>query len=110
MAAATAAAPILSALLSARAAGLSVVPIDHRTKKPLNRMLPRDEEGKPVWEPFQREIADEATVERWAEGGTKAFAVVGGAVSGGLLVLDFDVERFYWAWVGEVGDLADGLP
>ena len=33
-----------------------------------------------------------------------------GPVSGGLLVLDFDVAGFYDEWLAEVGELAEGLP
>ena len=36
--------------------------------------------------------------------------MIGGQISGGLLVLDFDEVRFYLAWVELVGDLAGGLP
>ena len=39
-----------------------------------------------------------------------SYAVIGGAISGGLLIIDFDVARFYDAWKIAVGTLADGLP
>ena len=35
---------------------------------------------------------------------------MGGKVSGGLLIIDFDEARFYDAWREQVGSLADGLP
>ncbi len=96
--------------LAIRAGGVSILPIDHRTKRPLARLLPRDDKGKPVWEPYQRQIVDEAVAAGWFAAGARSFAVVGGAISGGLLILDFDVERFYHAWTSAVGDLAKGLP
>lgn len=108
--------PIFDAALALVRAGLSIVPIDHHTKRPLCRLLPRDAEGKPVWAPFQKRIADPMEVSAWFTNGlTKSYAVVAGTVSGGaqgngLLVLDFDVARFYEAWALAVGDLAAGLP
>ena len=38
------------------------------------------------------------------------FAAVGGAVSGGLTVLDFDVAGFYERWAAKAGELAKELP
>ena len=96
--------------LAIRASAVSILPIDHRTKRPLNRLLPIDDQGKAVWEPFQRQIVDEAVATGWFDAGAKSFAVVGGAISGGLLIFDFDVERFYHAWKAAIGDMADDLP
>jgi len=90
--------------------GMSIIPIDHTSKRPAADLLPRNDEGKPTWKPYQTAIVDEATAARWIDAGVQAIAVVGGKVSGGLLVLDFDVARLYDAWRVAVGDLADGLP
>jgi hypothetical protein len=93
--------------------GVSIIPIDHLTKRPLSALLPRDEAGKPRWEPFQRRIASEDEVREWfGSGDAQAFAAVCGRISGGLLGLDFDreAERLYPAWRMAVGTLADGLP
>jgi hypothetical protein len=107
----SAAAPDLrTSALALRSSGLSVLPIDHNTKKPHNDLLPRDDAGKPVWDPFKYVIVDPKTVRGWCDAGLLSVGVVAGAVSGGLLVLDFDVERLYAAWCALVGDLADGLP
>ena len=100
---------LLDAMITSRAAGISIIPIDHRTKRPAMRLLPTGDDGKPTWAPFQEAITDEASIRRWANS-CKAFAVVCGKVSGGLLVLDFDVPRFYDAWRETVGSLAVGLP
>lgn len=90
--------------------GISIIPINSRTKRPAGNLLPVDDEGDGVWKPFQAEIVDLDTMNRWLNSGLKAFAVVGGAVSGGLLVIDFDSVRCYEAWMHRVGNLADGLP
>jgi hypothetical protein len=100
---------LLSTALACIRSGLSIIPIDHTTKKPASRLLPRVNE-KPTWKPYQSEIADEPAVRRWCESGIKSFAVVCGNVSGGLLVLDFDVPEFYATWSERVGDLARRLP
>jgi hypothetical protein len=101
---------LFDAALAFIRAGVSIVPIDHTTKRPAMHLLPQGEDGKPTWKPFQQQIADEATVRRWFAAGTQAFAVVCGKVSGGLLVLDFDVPRFFGVWHSEAGELAAGLP
>ena len=103
-------ADLLSAALACIRAGISVIPIDHATKRPAMHLLPKGEDGKPTWKPYQQKIADEMTVRRWIDAGIQAFAVVGGRVSGGLLVLDFDEPRFYEEWRNAVGELAGGLP
>jgi hypothetical protein len=101
---------ILSTALAMRTGGLSLLPIDHRTKKPLNRLLPRDEKNKPTWKPYQQCLADGATMRGWFACAAKAVAVISGKISGGLLVFDFDDPRFYEMWVKAVGELAAGLP
>lgn len=100
---------IKSAMHAARELAVSIIPIDHRTKRPAMDLLPRGDGGKPTWAPFQKQIADDATVDRWAKR-CRAFAVVGGKVSGDVLAIDFDTARFWEAWREAVGDLLDGLP
>jgi putative DNA primase/helicase len=92
------------------AGGLSLVPCSAKTKQPDNDLLPCDENGKPGWKRYQSEPARAATVKGWFRRGCRSVAVVGGKVSGGLCVLDFDEPRFYPAWLELVGTLADGLP
>jgi hypothetical protein len=100
---------LLSAALACIKGGLSLIPIDYATKRPAMHLLPKGDDGKPTWKPYQASIADEATVRRWFAAGIQAFAVVCGKVSGGVLVIDNDDSRFYEAWRSAVGDLADGL-
>jgi len=96
---------LLTAALACVKAGVSIVPIDHTTKRPATELLPG---GK--WRPYQCTIADEATVRRWIASGIQSFAVVAGRVSGGLLVLDFDAPGFFERWCEGVGELAHALP
>jgi len=104
----------MSLLSSARvyvAAGISVIPCSHRTKRPVDELLPLNEEGKPTWKPFQGRIADSGQLERWFSGErVQSLAVIGGAISGGLLIIDFDVAGFYEQWRERAGGMADGLP
>lgn len=82
------------------AAGLSIIPIDHRTKKPLGS-----------WKEYQSRQADDRELESWFRSvRVKALAAVCGEVSGRLCVLDFDVSGFHELWREEAGELADGLP
>jgi hypothetical protein len=100
---------VISAMLSAAQAGISVIPIDHTTKRPHMALLPTGEDGGPTWAPFQESVADDAQLKAWARSGLEAFAAVCGAVSGGLEILDFDEPGFYEAWSDRVGELANGL-
>ncbi|MGD1001284.1 MAG: bifunctional DNA primase/polymerase [Candidatus Brocadiia bacterium] len=101
---------LLSVALGCIEAGVSIIPIDHTTKRPAANLLPTNAEGKPAWKPYQAAIADEGTVRQWFKTGIQSFAVVGGKVSGGLLILDFDAPEFYEQWVEAVGERANGLP
>jgi hypothetical protein len=65
-------------------AGISVIPVA-QDKRPTIK-----------WEEFQTRIATEQEIEGWLSNSrVTGIAVVGGKVSGGLLVIDYDVERFY---------------
>ena len=98
--------------LSYLAGGVSLVPCGAKTKQPDSNLLPRGEDGGATWKPYQTEPATPATVDGWFRRGCQSVAAVGGKVSGGLLILDFDeeAERFYPTWCKNVGSLADGLP
>src|SRR5688572_16413891 len=75
--------------------GLSLVPIDSNNKRPVTPLLPLDDIGNRSWSPLQCKGADQATLSTWKASDLKAIAVIGGEVSGGLCVIDFDVPRFY---------------
>ena len=90
--------------------GYRLVPCSAETKQPDPNLLPRDEHGKPVWGPYQVEPPTPEVVRGWFSAGCQSVAGIGGKVSGGLLIIDFDVAQFYDAWREQVGSLADGLP
>jgi hypothetical protein len=93
------------------AGGISIVPCSAKTKQPDSALLPTALDGRATWKPYQTEPASAATVEEWFHRGCQSVAAVGGKVSGGLLIIDFDadVERLFPAWCEAVGNLADGL-
>lgn len=91
-------------------ANVSVIPADWQTKRPAFSLLPRDAEGKAAWKPYTLEIASWEERQRWLDAGIRAYAVLGGAISQGLLILDFDEPEFFEQWVDRIGNRADGLP
>jgi hypothetical protein len=114
---------------------LSLVPINKETKRPYAKLLPQavNENGEPLyilkkdgkpsevttkptsikkgsWEPYQKRIATEQEAKQWVRQGIQAIAVVGGKVSGGLEIIDFDSLHFFDMWKGMVGGISDTLP
>ena len=93
--------------------GLSMIPIG-QNKKPHVQSLPRDDADRPTWKPFQAKRATVEEVQEWFDTplrrGPTGVAAVCGQVSGGLLILDFDVAEFYENWCEAVGEMANGLP
>ena len=108
---------MLSCALAYRAAELSVIPLG-RDKRPYWQRLPqlpdprRPGRTKGVWQPFRQQAADESQLHAWFGDGQANVGLVGGRVSGGLVVLDFDHEAaaIFPAWWERVGDLAANLP
>jgi len=115
--------------------GLSIVPINPKTKRPFAKLLPQavDSDGRPLfylkaddeslsvttddtgfpkgtWAPFQERQPTTEEAKRWLDNGIVSMAVVAGRVSGGVEILDFDAEGYYERWCAAVGDLADNLP
>lgn len=115
--------------------GLSIVPINPKTKRPFAKLLPQatDQDGRPLfylktgdespevvtydtgfpkgtWAPYQERQPTKDEVQRWLEHGIVSMAVVAGRVSGGVEILDFDIDGYYERWCKAVGDLADQLP
>jgi len=114
-----------------QAGGLSLIPINANTKRPASWLLPQavtaageplywqqsgerwiqttENTGSPkgTWEPYQRERPTLEDLEYWFTSGIKALAVVAGAVSGGVEVLDFD-SRDGLTWFDEWCALAGG--
>lgn len=82
-------------VLSLLEAGLSVIPVG-REKRPTIKS----------WTRYQSERASADQVRAWFGPGI-GYAIIGGPVSGGLEVLDFDDPDAYVAWTKEVE--ADGI-
>lgn len=100
---------IAKAMRAVVAGGCSIIPIDARTKRPATEHLPRERDGKPTWKPFQEAIVHPHDLDGWCASDLGAYAVVCGEVSGGLIILDFDVPRLYDAWRQAAGELASNV-
>jgi putative DNA primase/helicase len=89
---------VLTTALAVLAGGVSLVPVSAVTKRPIEALLPFDPaEGHGSWRDYQHRLPDEAEVRYWISKDAQ-IAIVGGAVSGGLLILDFDVPEKFTAW------------
>lgn len=99
---------LLNRALALAGGGVSVVPCSVQEKQPFFGVLPRNPEGKRVWGPFQKSIADNATIKGWY-GPADAVAVIGGRVSGNLEIVDHDEPALFGPWVKLVKALAPDL-
>ena len=72
-------------------AGLSAIPCHKATKRALV-----------AWESYQSHLPSADDLRAWATLSADAVALVGGPVSGGLEVLDFDAPELFAPWVEEV--------
>jgi hypothetical protein len=102
-------AAILAAARAYVSAGISVMPIaSDMSKRPAGRLLPQllrpDGTMGPSWHPFRVRRPSDAELLAWYEqgghsqGGVPGIAVVTGAVSGGLVGLDFDAIESFAPW------------
>lgn len=110
----TTVATTLNTALSYLDSGLSVIPCRRADKLPDATLLPLDPiTKKPTWKPYQKHPADTAQARQWFQNGASV-AIVCGAVSGGLVVLDFDKEAIsrglHRDWYTHTQHLAAGLP
>jgi uncharacterized membrane protein len=96
------------------AAGLSVIPIG-REKRPAFDVLPKrydPEKRKDVatWDPYQTRQATDAELVAWFGGQAQCgIAIIGGAVSGGLEILDFDEPDLFPLWREMLDEHQPGL-
>lgn len=92
---------MLDAALAYRSAGLCVIPCKRGEKRPAIRS----------WLKYQHEMPSEAELRQWF-GGSEPYniAIVCGAVSGNLAVLDFDSKSAFDTWSGEHPDFASTAP
>jgi hypothetical protein len=90
----------LDAARAYAAAGLSVIPVmANGTKRPAVKH----------WSPYQERRPTDNELARWFADGRLGVAVVGGRVSGGLEVLDFETADAFRVWSRVVAELLPGL-
>jgi len=92
---------ILDWALCYHSQGWSIIPIEAGTKKPALKS----------WKQYQTERPDEKQLRKWfCNGKYTSLAVICGAVSGGLAVLDLDSEERCQWWRNTYPELAKTLP
>lgn len=101
--------PILEAALQYIDSGLSILPVNPRDKRPVSAILPSDKSGNRGWGQLQKQIASQAVVKAWFATNGHGLGIIGGRVSGGLEVLDFDAPELFAPWVSIVQGIAPGL-
>jgi hypothetical protein len=110
--------PTLDAALAYLRAGLSLIPIKRDgSKAPEGQLLPKEMDpdtgrGAASWNPFKERLPTEAEARRWFGGPRPpGIAVLGGKVSGGLELSDFDreAETIFPQWRELVESEAPGL-
>ncbi|MBD3418468.1 hypothetical protein GF412_05830, partial [Candidatus Micrarchaeota archaeon] len=95
---------VLTAARAYVAAGLSVLPITPGSKRPDARRLPLvcadgDDRAQPSWTPYTSRLATDDELVRWFGGAQPAgVGIIGGAVSGGLVVLDLESADAFQRW------------
>jgi hypothetical protein len=116
--------------------GLSIIPINRRTKRAAGWLLPQKttDDGRPLywqalpsgawaettedtgrkcgtWKPYQTRFPTQDEIDHWLRARIQALAVVCGKASGGVEILDFDTgpngETWYDAWCAQCCDVAD---
>lgn len=81
------------------AAGLSVIPLEPKGKRPAYRLLPKSSiTGAPQWEQYQQRIPTEEEITRWFGTGGYNVGIVAGQISGGLVIIDFDLLESFDQW------------
>jgi hypothetical protein len=106
---------VYAAALAYRRAGCSVLPIaGDGSKRPAARLLPKvwdpyERRWKPTWKPLQSQISTEAELRHWFAQEPVGLALIGGRISGGLEILDFDAIEVYGPWCQKVEALCPGL-
>ena len=109
---------VLDHVLACLRAGVSVFPVRRDgSKAPESRFLPLvfdPKQGKEVasWNPYREALMSEAEARRiWDRPEPPGYAIVGGAISGGMEMLDLDneAELIYPQWAMLVEEQAPGL-
>lgn len=76
-------------------AGISIIPVKYRDKRPDASQLPRDADDKPTWEPFKTNLPSADDLHRWFAKPNNYGVICGWK---NLLVLDFDDAGEYSKW------------
>lgn len=87
-------------------AGIAIIPVQYRDKRPNHAMLPIGADGKPTWEPYKTTLPSDLDLQRWFTKPSNYGVVAGWK---GLLILDFDDATEYsnWRlWASRVGSQA----
>ena len=80
--------------------GISIIPVRaDGSKAPDAECLPRGEDGRPTWAPYQKKIAPAENIRNWwGNKYERAIAAICGAVSGNLEDLDIDAPELAGPW------------
>ena len=90
---------VLIEALRLQSIGISVIPVT-QNKRPAIK-----------WKPFQSSPADESQVREWFDKRDDlGLAIILGAVSGNVVVRDFDIQEAWRRWAGECPKLEQMLP
>lgn len=79
-----------------RSAGIAVIPIRYRDKRPDARLLPKNEKGEATWEPYQKQLPTEDELKKWFPTSLHNIGIVTGWQN--LVVIDFDDLGTYLQW------------
>lgn len=92
----------LDAATQYRAAGLSVLPLEINGKRPAFDVLPKCSiTGKPKWDAYKTRIPDDGELAHWFAETDHNVGIVCGQVSGGLVVIDFDLIESFDQWCND---------
>jgi putative DNA primase/helicase len=106
---------VYAAALAYRRAGCSLIPVAaDGTKRPAAWLLPKiwdqyARRWKPTWKPLQSYLPTEADLRRWFAKRPVGLALIGGRISGGLEILDFDALDIFGPWCQMVEALCPGF-
>jgi Bifunctional DNA primase/polymerase, N-terminal len=103
--------PLLDTARQLVSAGVSVIPIKaDGSKAPASTLLPIDAVTMtPSWKPYQTRIANDKELVHWFSKPHVGIAIIAGAVSGNIEILDFDDPSTLRPWFELVEDAAPGL-
>lgn len=74
----------------------SVFPVAFRSKQPLAGLLPSDENGNPVWEPYKHRYPTFGEISKWTR---QRYPINLAVICGrGLVVVDFDLMDAFYKW------------